>query len=119
MTTTATIADLDAQLAAALELPEGSDADVAIETASIALIAAILRAHVPAARHMLLDWSCQGPHHEAEDITDAEGNSLYEAVDAEAPYVMTLATNLRGEINDRFEAINADGGVYRVDLSNF
>ncbi|WP_458683587.1 hypothetical protein [Prescottella equi] len=111
--------DLNAQLVLALALPEGPDADIAIETASVALIAAQLREHVPAARFLRLDWSCQGPHHELADVTDAEGASVLDAVEAAEPDVPIWVTNLRGAINDRFEPINADGGEYRIDLRNF
>lgn len=40
-----------------------------------------------------------------------------EGTDAED--VVIYVTNLRGELADRFEPINPDGGVYRVELARF
>lgn len=116
-TPAATIADLEAQLNAAIA--EKDQNDVLIETLSVTLIASQLREHVPTARYLHLDWSSQGPHHELDDVTDDAGVSVLGDVDVSAPDVEILTTNLRGAIADRFEAINADGGVYRVDVSGF
>ncbi len=40
-------------------------------------------------------------------------------VDEHAENVAVYVTNLRGAIADRFEPINPDGGVYRVELARF
>ena len=114
----ATIAELETRL---YELYETPDANVEIETTSMEVIAAILRQEIPTATHMLLDWSCDGPHHEAADITAADGTSLWAECEANADVedALVYATNLRGAIADRFEPINPDGGVYRVELARF
>lgn len=111
-----TIADLDRTLT---ELYATPDDNVGIETTSMTLIAAVLQEKVPAATHLLLDWSCEYPHHELGDVTAADGTSLMEEVEREAGDVATWVTNLRGAIAERFEPINPDGGVYRVELARF
>lgn len=112
----ATIAELESRLYKLYETP---DDDLGIETTSIELIAAVLRKEVPAATHMLLDWSCSGPHHEAADITAADGTSLMAECEANAEVdnALVYATNLRGAIANRFEPINLDGGVELARLS--
>ena len=111
-----TIADLDRKLT---ELYATPDDNVGIETTSMTLIAAVLQEKVPAATHLLLDWSGSGLHHELSDVTAADGTSLFEQVQRDADDVTVWVTNLRGAIADRFEPINPDGGVYRVELARF
>ncbi|MDH6284563.1 hypothetical protein [Prescottella agglutinans] len=113
-----TIKELESRL---FKLYETPDADLEIETTSMEVIAAILRQEIPTATHMLLDWSCSGPHHEVADITAADGTSLMDEVDGsnDAENAMVYATNLRGAIADCFEPINPRGGVYRVELARF
>lgn len=53
----ATIADLESRLTELYE--EHSNANLEIETTSMALIAALLREAVPTATHLLLDWGDQ------------------------------------------------------------
>ncbi|WP_072814616.1 hypothetical protein [Rhodococcus zopfii] len=113
----ATIADLESRLTELYE--EHSNANLEIETTSMALIAALLREAVPTATHLLLDWGDQGPHHDLADVTAADGTSLMDQVDEHAENVAVYVTNLRGAIADRFEPINPDGGVYRVELARF
>ncbi|BDB63402.1 hypothetical protein RBB84_18925 [Rhodococcus sp. D-6] len=113
----ATIADLETHLRNLYE--EQSQANLEIETTSMALIAALLCEAVPAAAHLLLDWSDQGPHHALADVTAADGTSLMEQVEDQAEDVAVYVTNLRGAIADRFEPINPEGGIYRVELARF
>ncbi|NLU64972.1 hypothetical protein HCA61_22305 [Rhodococcus sp. HNM0563] len=112
-----TIAGLEARLTKLYD--EHSNADLEIETTSMALIAALLREAVPTATHLLLDWGDQGPHHDLADVTAADGMSLMEQVEERAEDVAVYVTNLRGAIADRFEPINPEGGVYRVELARF
>ena len=112
----ATIADLATRLVNLYKTPE---ADVEIETTSMELIAALLREVVPSATHLLLDCGDQGPHHDLADVTTADGTSLLDHVEGRAEEVAVYATNLRDAIADRFEPLNPDGGVYRVELARF
>ncbi|MFZ2529405.1 MAG: hypothetical protein WAX14_17415 [Rhodococcus sp. (in: high G+C Gram-positive bacteria)] len=111
-----TIADLEHRL---VELYATPDDHAGIETASLTLIAAVLQEKVPAATHLLLDWSGHGPHHELDDVTAADGTSLRAEVERAAGDVATWVTNLRGALAARFEPINPAGGVYRVELAQF
>lgn len=112
-----TITDLTNHLHETYKTPENG---FAIETASMDLIVALLREDVPEATHLLIDWSDQGPHHGLSDVLAADGTSLMAEVEGTyAENVVTYVTNLRGELDDRFEPINPNGGVYRVELACF
>lgn len=83
----------------------------------MAMIAALLREAVPTAPAARLGRP--GPDHDLADVTAADGTSLLDQVEGRAEDVAVYATNLRGAIADRFEPINPDGGVYRVELARF